>query len=101
MKITVTTTPAELIDRGCWEVACEMLGFSPWIINEGQMGSDCSVILSESQAWKLGLVPYRPGLGAELEANHLDGDPTNNDPANLELRERAPSGYPETKEQQQ
>jgi hypothetical protein len=91
MKITVTTTPAELMDRGCWDAACAMLGFSPLIVSEGQMGSDCSMILSEAQAWRLGLMPFRPGLEAELEVNHLDGDPTNNDPGNLELREREQS----------
>jgi hypothetical protein len=65
MKITVAITSAELMDRGLWRQACDMLGLGEWNVNEGQMTSDSPILLSESQACRLGLVPSRPGMESE------------------------------------
>jgi hypothetical protein len=64
MKITVTTTPSELIDRGVWQRACDMLSLSEWVVREGYMDSDAPIVLSEDQVTQLGLYPFRPDVPA-------------------------------------
>jgi len=55
MKIVVTAR--DLLDRGVWDQACDLLGLNVWAVAEGLMDSDDEVTLSEEQARKLGLLP--------------------------------------------
>jgi hypothetical protein len=71
MRITVTTSPRELADRGVWQQACEMLGMDDWVLSEGGMDSDASILLSEWQAYRLGMVSFRPGM--EMEPDEISG----------------------------
>ena len=52
MKIIIT--PNDLMDKGIWEKACELLGINVWAVNEGLMDSDKELYLTEDQANKLG-----------------------------------------------
>lgn len=73
MRITVTMTAAELIDRDAWSGACDLLGMNPFAVMGGLMDREREITMTEAQAWKLGLVPYRPGLESDpsLTANPL------------------------------
>ena len=50
------TTPKELLDKGLWEKACEVLNWSVWIINEGLIDSEEDITLPEEQAKEIGLI---------------------------------------------
>ena len=52
----ILTTPDELMDRLAWDKACDLLGYSVWAVNEGQMESDAEITLTEEQARALGLI---------------------------------------------
>jgi len=54
MKIVVTAQ--ELLDKGLWGDACELLGLNEWAVNEGLMDSDEELTLTEEQAKTLGLI---------------------------------------------
>ena len=54
MKIIIT--PNDLMDKGIWEKACELLGINVWAVNEGLMDSDEELYLTEGRANKLGLL---------------------------------------------
>lgn len=62
MKLSITIR--ELMDRHVWEEAADMLGWSPWVVNEGQAGMDDAVELSAEQAQQLGLIRV-PGSSEE------------------------------------
>jgi hypothetical protein len=53
MKIIVTAN--DLIDKGVWDEACDILGLNIWAVNERLMDSNEEIILTEDQAAKLGL----------------------------------------------
>jgi len=55
MKVLITGR--ELLDRGVWDQACDMLGMNVWAINEGQMDSTEELTLTEEQAQELGILP--------------------------------------------
>jgi hypothetical protein len=61
----------DLMDRGVWEQACDLLGISVWAVNEGQIDAGEHLMLTPEQARTLGLLRQ----------------PLNSDPANLEIRE--------------
>jgi hypothetical protein len=56
MKMTVSLTAEEVIDRGLWEEVCDMKGFSVWCVNEGQMDSDEIITFTEEEAKTLRLI---------------------------------------------
>ncbi len=53
----IVMTAAELIERGLWTQASDLLGIHPYAINEGRMGRDDEVTLTQEQAEKLGILP--------------------------------------------
>lgn len=55
IDVTVTTTPAELIERGLWPSACDLLGLHPEVVRQMDQGQP--VILEADVALKLGLLP--------------------------------------------
>lgn len=55
----IIVTPRELMDRNCWDDACEILGINVWAVNEGQMASDEQITLTWNQAGRLGLLPEK------------------------------------------
>ncbi len=55
MKVLITGR--ELLDRGIWDRACDLLGLNVWAINEGQMSSAEELTLTEGQAQELGILP--------------------------------------------
>ena len=57
-KITVRTTPRELLDLGLWEAACEEIGWSVYILNEGLIEDDHIVSLTWEQATRIGLLGH-------------------------------------------
>lgn len=54
--VKITITARELLDRGLWDQACELIGLNVWAINEGLMDSSDEVTLTQEQAQKLGLL---------------------------------------------
>lgn len=46
----------DLMDRGAWERACDMLGINPWAVKEGLMDSGRRLTLTLEQARTLGLL---------------------------------------------
>lgn len=54
MKISISA--GELLERGLWQSACELLGFNEWVINEGLLSSEDDVLLTPDQAIRLGLI---------------------------------------------
>ena len=54
MEIKITAR--DLMDKGLWMDACDMLGINEWAINEGLMVHSDILTLSEEQAKKLGLI---------------------------------------------
>jgi len=56
MKIKVTITAKEAIDKGIWDSICAMKGYSVWCVNEGQMDSDHEISLTEAEAKSFGLL---------------------------------------------
>lgn len=56
MKLKVTITAEEAIDRGIWDSICELKGYSVWCVNEGQMDSDHEISLTEAEAKRLGVL---------------------------------------------
>ena len=74
MKVTMTA--GELIDKGLWDKACEMLGLNVWAVNEGLMTSDTGIDFTEEQARGIGLLPSCLSLGYDHDdASHFDGNP--------------------------
>lgn len=57
MEITVQITARELIEKGLWVEACELIGVNEYAVNEGMMESDEKLTLTEEQARQLGLLP--------------------------------------------
>lgn len=55
MKIKITVQ--ELVDRGCFLEAFEMLGINEWALNEGQIDYSEELELTAKQARELGLIP--------------------------------------------
>lgn len=56
VTVTVTTTPAELDERGVWwDKARDLLSIDT--LNEGQLGNHDTITLTEDQAFELGLLP--------------------------------------------
>ncbi len=55
MKILITAR--ELMERGVWVDACDLLGLDEWAVSEGQMDVDHEITLDEEQARKLWLLP--------------------------------------------
>ena len=54
--MTITVTARELLDRGVWTEACELLGINEWAVNEGLMDPGDEIILTVNQAKQLGLL---------------------------------------------
>jgi hypothetical protein len=54
MRIVVTAR--ELIDRDLWWKACEVLGFSEWAINEGQIDPADEITIETPEALRIGLI---------------------------------------------
>ena len=52
----VILTPRELMDRGKWDKACEVLGYNPWCVNEGQMDSDKEIVMTIETMTEIGIV---------------------------------------------
>jgi len=59
MKITVTL--GELMDRGAWLEACELLGLNGWALKEGLASDNDEVTLTTDQARQLGLLDKEVG----------------------------------------
>ncbi len=57
MKLKVTITAHEAIEKGIWDDLCELRGWNVWIVNEGRMDSDHEIELTEQEARKLRLLP--------------------------------------------
>ena len=54
MKIVISAI--ELVDRGKWLKACDLLGINIWAVKEGLMGGDDTLTLTEKQAKELELI---------------------------------------------
>jgi hypothetical protein len=54
MKLIVTA--GELMDRDLWDKACDLLGLTPWAVNEGMLDSSTPIELTEAQARELDLM---------------------------------------------
>lgn len=52
----IKVTARELLNKGRWIEACEMLGINEWAINEGLMDSEDVLELTETEAVELGLI---------------------------------------------
>lgn len=52
MKIVVS--PTELFEQGIWDKLCELRGWNPYIVNEGQMDRDERIELSLDEVQKIG-----------------------------------------------
>jgi hypothetical protein len=50
MEITVTVTAGEILDKGDWDVFCDLKGLNPWCINEGLMESSEKFTLTLEEA---------------------------------------------------
>lgn len=66
MKIIVTTTPRELMDKGCWIEACTLTGINEWAVKEGLMDSSDEITLTQEQAEKLGFLGSKRYLDEKL-----------------------------------
>jgi hypothetical protein len=53
--IKIIITASEAIDKGIWDELCELRGWNVWIVNEGRMPSDETIVLTEKEIKKLGL----------------------------------------------
>lgn len=49
-------TAQELIDKGLWQRACDMLDLNQWAVNEGTMESTHILTFTNEQAKRLGLI---------------------------------------------
>lgn len=56
MKITVTVTAQELLDKGRWSDYCDKYGINPYCINEGRMDSTDEVEISYEDAMNWGFI---------------------------------------------
>lgn len=56
VDLAVITSPRILMDKGVWMEACDLLGLNSWAVNEGFMDSHEKILLTNSQAKKLGLL---------------------------------------------
>ncbi len=54
MEIIITAK--ELIDKGIWDEACELLGINIGAVNAGLMSSDYRLSFTQEQANKIGLL---------------------------------------------
>jgi len=59
MRIRVTITGREALDKGIWTQLCDLLGINEWAINEGLLDREEEIILTEDQARLLGLLPKK------------------------------------------
>lgn len=50
MKITVTMTASEILEKGLWEKYCELTGTNEWALNEGLMDEDEELVLPDQLA---------------------------------------------------
>jgi hypothetical protein len=62
----VIITVGELIDKGLWVRAAEMLGVSAYAVNEGQVERGHQVWLSSTQAFELGLIKMNDDYSVEV-----------------------------------
>lgn len=56
MEMEIKITINDLLDKGIWQEACEILGFNEWAVNEGLLDGDDIVTLTEEQARTLRLI---------------------------------------------
>lgn len=56
MKTNIEITIGELMDRGKWLEACELLGLNEWCVNEGISNTKDIVDLTIEEAKKLRLL---------------------------------------------
>ena len=56
MKMKITITADEAIEKGIWDRVCKMKGFSVWCVNEGRMNSDHELSFTQDEAISLGLI---------------------------------------------
>lgn len=54
----ITLTAEEMLNRGLWDMFCELRGISVWAINEGQVDSKEKFTLTEEESRKLGLSTF-------------------------------------------
>ena len=54
MRIAIKAS--DLIKLGLWDEFCDLRGINIWAVNEGLMGSDEELTLSEDEAKELGLI---------------------------------------------
>lgn len=63
----VIVTAGELIDRGVWTKACEVLGIHEWAVNEGQIDRDDEMTISSTAAFQLGLIKMNDDGSIEIK----------------------------------
>ncbi len=54
MKIEITLTARELIDRGIWCIICELRGINPYAVAEGLIDMDEEFVLDKEEIKELG-----------------------------------------------
>ena len=55
-QMEILITARELLDKGLWIKACNVLGINEWAINEGLMNSFDTITITAEQAKEIGLV---------------------------------------------
>jgi len=56
MRVVVTITAGELIDRGIWKEFCLLRGIDEWAVAEGLMDSEYEFSLSKEVAERFELI---------------------------------------------
>jgi len=55
----IAVSAGYLLDTMLWDAACEEIGMSVWVVNEGQMDRSEMVTFTIEQAERIGLLPVR------------------------------------------
>ncbi len=54
--MTIIVTAKELMTKGVWGEACEILGIYPYVVNEGFMDPEYELTFTENEARQIGLI---------------------------------------------
>jgi hypothetical protein len=56
MESIIKISIGELIDKGIWSDACNLLGLDEWCVNEGRASLDDTITITSEQAKELRLI---------------------------------------------
>jgi len=56
MESIIKISIGELIDKGIWLDACNLLGLDEWCVNEGKASLDNTITITSEQAKELRLI---------------------------------------------